>query len=255
MTLSVFGDNPLVFLIGGLGAGKTELALNIAVMMARKQGPEMTDLIDLDIVNPFFRVRRLGEFLKEKGVTLVAPDQRVSMGDLPALPGKVNSSMSDGSRFTICDVGGGELGLRILPRIKDVTQSRRVRVFFVVNPFRPDFMTAAKMIKSFKRLSEVSALAATHIIANPNLGTETGPEAFNEGFDAVRKLSDETETPIVFAAAQDALYAELTGQKPSREFTEMSHQHKGVPLFPLFRFWATPWRFGLENEDDSRVND
>ena len=49
-------------LAGNYGSGKTEISLNLAVRAA-KEG-KRTMLVDLDIVNPFFRSSEHEEYLK-----------------------------------------------------------------------------------------------------------------------------------------------------------------------------------------------
>ena len=62
-------SSPVTFLIGGTGAGKTELALNLSVWQATRH--KRSVLVDLDIVNPFFRVRKLRKDVEARGVEIV----------------------------------------------------------------------------------------------------------------------------------------------------------------------------------------
>ena len=57
-------------LVGHYGSGKTELAVNMALAL-RKSAPVM--LVDLDIVNPFFRSAEVKPLLVEHGVEIVYP--------------------------------------------------------------------------------------------------------------------------------------------------------------------------------------
>ena len=47
-----FGSSRMIVLTGNYGSGKTEIALHLAETFAEK---EKTTLVDLDIVNPYFR--------------------------------------------------------------------------------------------------------------------------------------------------------------------------------------------------------
>lgn len=231
---------PATFLIGGAGAGKTELALNLSVYKSRRFSG--STLIDLDIVNPFFRVRKLRDAMQELGVAVICPDKRVLASDIPALPAAAWGALERTDRAVICDIGGGEQGLRPLGRLKDIAEQRGAHIFFVVNPFRPGFATQAELAASFKHLSELSAMTVTHLVANPNLSAETSPELFAEGVAMVREFSDRSGVPFAFAVAAAELApglgitaADLPG------FYELA----GLTVFVLERYWSVPWHFGV----------
>ena len=59
-------------LIGNYGSGKSELALNFA-MQAAARG-ERTELIDLDMVNTYFRLTERGKMVEQKEIRLVSPN-------------------------------------------------------------------------------------------------------------------------------------------------------------------------------------
>ena len=71
-------------IVGHYGSGKTELALNMARSI-RASG-RRTALVDLDIVNPFFRSAEQGAWLKDNGIRLLAPTFALTAVDIPALP-------------------------------------------------------------------------------------------------------------------------------------------------------------------------
>ena len=59
-------------LIGNYGSGKSELALNFA-MQAAARG-DRTELIDLDMVNTYFRLTERGKMVEQKEIRLVSPN-------------------------------------------------------------------------------------------------------------------------------------------------------------------------------------
>ena len=65
-------EKRLTIMVGHYGSGKTELAVNLALMLAEKK--KRVALADLDVVNPYFRSREKGELFEEKGIWL-APTQ------------------------------------------------------------------------------------------------------------------------------------------------------------------------------------
>ena len=59
-------------LIGNYGSGKSELALNFA-MQAAARG-DRTELLDLDMVNTYFRLTERGKMVEQKEIRLVSPN-------------------------------------------------------------------------------------------------------------------------------------------------------------------------------------
>lgn len=249
MTMPI-NEAAVTFLIGGMGAGKTELALNLAIRRARRLGPGLSYLLDLDIVNPFFRVRHLRDALEREGVKLIAPDAQVTANDMPAIPGAALGILECPDTAVVCDVGGGEIGLRVLGRLAQQAAARKAETYFVINPYRPGFITSDQMRRSFDLLSELSALRVTHIVANPHLINETTPDIFNAGLEKVRNFAAVMDLPIAFSVAAPALLRHLphTAGTPSDETPTNLVEYDGQPLLVLDRYWETPWIIGKEQE-------
>ena len=62
----------VIVLIGNYGSGKTELALNFA-FQAANQGKKV-ELLDLDMVNTYFRLTDRSGLIKSKEIRLVSPN-------------------------------------------------------------------------------------------------------------------------------------------------------------------------------------
>lgn len=88
-------------MIGNYGSGKSELALNFAFKAAETG---KTELIDLDLVNTYFRLTERGKLVEQKEIRLISPNYAwLRRGDaVPAGRG----------RFCICH----ELGHRRVRR-------------------------------------------------------------------------------------------------------------------------------------------
>jgi hypothetical protein len=197
----------------------------------------------LDIVNPFFRVRKLKKEVEEQGVYIIMPDSRVASGDIPGLPAELFGAIQNPENTIVCDVGGGEPGLRPLGRLKDIIEARDANVFFVLNPFRPGFTSIEELRESYATFCKLSSLSVTKIVANPNLSGETSLELFNEGMESIRQFSEEVGLPIGFAMADLGLASEICGKElTERGFIETEKEI----LFAIERFWSVPWHFGIE---------
>ena len=101
-------------LTGNYGSGKTELALNLALRFAA-EGLKTT-LVDLDIVNPYFRSAEKTPELEAAGVRVLMPTFAMTTVDIPALPPEIQSVFETPGDRVIFDVGGDETGAAALGR-------------------------------------------------------------------------------------------------------------------------------------------
>ena len=78
-------------MIGNYGSGKSELALNFAFKAAETG---KTELIDLDLVNTYFRLTERGKLVEQKEIRLISPNYACSGVETLSLPAEVASSTS-----------------------------------------------------------------------------------------------------------------------------------------------------------------
>ena len=62
----------ITIVTGHYGSGKTNLSVNLAINAA-KEGKNVT-IVDLDIVNPYFRTADFKQLFEENGIKMLAPD-------------------------------------------------------------------------------------------------------------------------------------------------------------------------------------
>ena len=79
----------LTVITGHYGSGKTNFAVNLALDTAA-QGKKCV-VVDLDIVNPYFRTADFEEMFAKRGIALKAPAYANSNLDIPALNISVKS--------------------------------------------------------------------------------------------------------------------------------------------------------------------
>ena len=70
MTLDLMKDARIRIIIGHYGSGKTEFAVNYAMLLS--QQTSNVAICDLDIVNPYFRSREKASLLESNGVTVIS---------------------------------------------------------------------------------------------------------------------------------------------------------------------------------------
>ena len=108
----LFEGRRIKVVVGHYGSGKTEIAVNMALTLASR-APAM--LIDLDIVNPFFRSAEVKPVLESRGVEVIHPTYALTGVDIPILPAEVERAFTT-ERFSVFDVGGDDDGAAALGR-------------------------------------------------------------------------------------------------------------------------------------------
>ena len=103
----------VIVLIGNYGSGKTELALNFAFRAAETG---RTELLDLDMVNTYFRLTERGRMVRQKEIRLVSPNYACSGVETLSLPAEVASAFDMDWDTVVFDVGGDAVGSTALGR-------------------------------------------------------------------------------------------------------------------------------------------
>lgn len=192
----------ITVLFGNYGSGKTELALNIALSLARAPGD--VTLVDLDIVNPYFRSSEHAAMLRGQGIRVIAPVYAGTAVDSPALPPDVFAAFSGGR--AVFDCGGDPVGAAALGSLKKHFDAVRAdtQALFVLNTRRPFQDSAAALAMSVSRIQDSARLMADGFVLNTNLGAETTGEELAEGYEVARELAGLTGIPIKYVSGTQA---------------------------------------------------
>jgi hypothetical protein len=197
---------PVTILVGHFGSGKTEIAINLAFGL-RKSGAEVT-VIDLDLVKPYFRCRLAKDDLEARGIRLVAPAGDRLFADLPILVPEARAAARNGGGLdtrTILDVGGDDLGARVLGSMSALVDRDAADLLFVVNANRPFAEDVSAMRNMLREVETTARLAVTGLVANTHLMDETTPEIVRAGIRSARDLEAATRIPVRFCAMQRGL--------------------------------------------------
>ena len=164
-----------IYLITGhYGSGKTNFAVNLALDQ-RKLGKTVT-LVDLDIVNPYFRSADFTAMLTEQGIGVVSPIYANSNLDIPALSGAVDAVFDNGGDCVIIDVGGDDAGAIALGRYAPAIARHDYALWYVVNRCRYLTQTPEEALSVLGEIAAVSRLRPGGIVNCSNLGEETTAE-------------------------------------------------------------------------------
>ena len=123
--------------MGHYGSGKTTVAVNYAISLARLKNK--VSIYDLDIVNPYYRTVDALGMLEAEGVDLVVSPFAETNVDIPAMNSASYKMIDDLSRFAVVDIGGDDRGALALGRFsKKIKEEKNFEAYMVVNKFRPE---------------------------------------------------------------------------------------------------------------------
>lgn len=167
---------PVTVVTGHYGVGKTNLALNLAFDLAA--AGFATTVVDLDVVNPYFRSSDHANEFSQAGMDLVAPLYAGTALDSPGLSGKVSTVVQQAyeepaRRRVVIDAGGDDVGATALGRFSGGIAAGEHALLFVVNERRNLTQTAQEAVEVLAEVQEKAHLAATGVVGNTHLQAET----------------------------------------------------------------------------------
>ena len=198
----------LTLFAGHYGSGKTNIAVNYALKLA-KEGKKVC-IADLDIVNPYFRTKDSERELCDAGIVLISPQYANSNVDLPALPAESYRLVQDKTVFGIMDIGGDDRGAYALGRYAGAIKAENdYRMAFVVNCYRPLTSTVDDAIEIMKEVEAAAGIKFTCIVNNSNIGNETTAKTVLDSASFVKELSEKTGLEIWMHTVEASLLDEV----------------------------------------------
>jgi len=198
----------LTLFAGHYGSGKTNIAVNYALLLAG-EGKKVC-IADLDIVNPYFRTKDSAKVLEAAGIDLISPQFANSNVDLPALPAASYRLVQDFSSHGIMDIGGDDRGAYALGRfVPSILQEDNYRMIFVANCYRPLTRTAEDAMEVMREIEAACGLRFTDLVNNSNLGSETTPQTVLDSMEFMAELSRLSGLPVFATTARADVAAEL----------------------------------------------
>lgn len=195
----------IIAVTGHYGSGKTNLAVNLAVDFA-KEGERVT-IIDLDIVNPYFRTADFSELFGLLGIKLVAPQFANTNLDIPSL-GFDMAAVINGCDRLIIDVGGDDAGAVALGQYATVLGNFGCELYYVVNRYRYLTRTPGEAVELLHDIEQVSRIRAKGIVNCSNLGSQTTADDVKVTADYALKCASEAGVPLALTAAERSLGVE-----------------------------------------------
>ncbi len=212
---------------GHFGSGKTEIAINYAINLA-KSG-EKVAIVDLDIVNPYFCVRDVRSELEGYGIRVIASSPELVNAELMVVPAEIIAVFNDKSYQVVIDVGGDDSGSIALGQYNRFFVEEPYDMFFVINTNRPFTSNPIAIVDYVKAVERASRLKVSQLISNTNLSYETQQQQVIEGDKIVSQLSSELNIPHAYTVCTKDLMENLRGKVAGELF--------GIDIHML-----PPWR-------------
>jgi len=219
-------DKRISIFTGHFGSGKTEVAVNYACKLAQKW--ERTAIVDLDIVNPFFRTADAKKLLEEKGIRVITPVYANTNVDVPSLPAEINSIFEDRSYHAVLDVGGDDLGARVLSRYNEQIIDEDYIHYFVINTRRPMTRTVEEIVEMINEIQTSARLKVDKLVNNANLLGVNTPEIIAEASDIIGEVSSKLSIPVGFISGMAEVLQNYSGDQ-------------GIERLYLEKFIKLPW--------------
>ncbi|MDD4503934.1 MAG: ATP-binding protein [Clostridiaceae bacterium] len=222
----MFNEKRVRIIIGHYGSGKTEFAVNYTFGLAA-QGKK-TSIVDLDIVNPYFRSREIEPQFVEKGIRVISSSIKGLSGDLPALSPEIYSVLQDTSYEVVFDVGGDMVGARALGRYHEYFDREPYDMLFVLNANRHQTNTVDGAVSYLRSIEDSSKQKVTALVNNTHLCGNTTVEEIMKGQKLCEDVSTVLGLPIKYVVVE-------------KKFVDMLPKGLQGEVLPIDIYMTKPW--------------
>jgi len=213
--------------VGSFGSGKTEIAINYSIY-CRKNYRQVA-IVDLDIVNPYFRTREAKDALNLKDIKVIAPEGDLFYADLPLISPEIKGLIQNSDYHLILDVGGDDIGTVVLGNFRYFIKDLDYEMLLVVNSYRPFTQSIPQIKQMAQEIENSSRLKISGIVSNPNLSRQTDEKIIKQGHILIRQASQKLNLPIKFICVDE------------RFSQKIKHENFEEPIFYIKRFMHLPW--------------
>ncbi len=188
-------------IVGHYGSGKTEFAINYALGLRERYA--RVYLVDLDIVNPYFRTNDVKERLEAMGLSVIASPYASSNVDVPSLPSDIHRVFADQDAAVVFDVGGDDDGAIALGRYKQFFDKEKPQMLFVINVFRPMTATPEQIKDMVTDIEITSRQKVTALVNSSNLAGLTTKDEVMKGQEITGQASRLTGIPLRYTTVTE----------------------------------------------------
>lgn len=194
----------ITVITGHYGSGKTNLSVNLAVKAAQ-EGKKVT-VVDLDLVNPYFRTADFREMFADMGIKLIAPDFANSNLDVPSIQFDIEQ-LAKNEGCLIIDVGGDDAGAFALGRFAEALNSYgdELDMLYVINQRRYFTENSGEAVSLMFEIERAARMKHTAVVNNTNLGCETTPEIIGRSAEFAEQTAAAAGLPLAFTTCPEEL--------------------------------------------------
>lgn len=232
---------PITIVAGHYGVGKTNFALNLAFDWAAA-GIDVT-LVDLDVVNPYFRSSDYREALEQAGVRVIAPVFAGTNLDSPSLSGAIAAAIEDAgvgtrsdedrARALIIDAGGDDVGATALGRFAPALKRSGYELWYVVNHYRNLTQTPEEAAAVLHEIEDAAHVRATAVVNNSHLKEDTTAATIREALPFGQQVAEALNVPLLCTTLPKVLL--------DRENDYINNCGSKHGAYPVQIYVRTPW--------------
>jgi hypothetical protein len=231
---------PILIIVGGYGSGKSEVSVNLArTLVARQTDP--VAIADLDIVNPYFRSREAEKALEHMGVHTINPKGGHYYADLPIILPEIKGSVQRHDGTVILDVGGDDVGARILSSLGKSFEPGTFELLLVHNANRPFTADVDGTLDVMAKIEAACKLGFTGIVSNTHLLEQTDSKTVLDGLEKAKEVAGRRGLPVVFLSATKDVLKKIDARRLT------------VPVLELERNLLKPWERPKLGKDQFKI--
>jgi hypothetical protein len=233
-------------LTGNFGSGKSDIALNTAIKAA--DAGKKVLLVDLDMINPYFRSSERRDLLAAHGVEFIYPDLAFADVEMLTVPPEVYGAFAGGRDLVIFDVGGDANGALALGQFRPFFSripAAQLAVRAVINPRRPLCEDAEHVLALLAKMQMSSRLKIDGLINNGNMQRESSAEDLLLGYQVLKEVAEETGLPVVQTWGLPQVLAEFTALAAEQQLDEQFIGEKCELTVYMHRDWESLLSGGL----------
>jgi predicted ABC-type ATPase len=192
----------LTIIAGHYGSGKSEFSLNFAIEK------HCDVILDLDIVNPYFRSRELATTLQEKGIVMISSSLQEARGsDFPFISSSTFLPFQDTTKRVVVDLGGDPVGAKLMQQYHEWIHEE-VDVLFCINIYREQTRSIEDIYRMMHAIEVSSGLKITGLINTSNFIKDTTIEGIKKGEEIIKEVSNRYRIPLLYTAIPHFLSVE-----------------------------------------------